>query len=191
MYFPDADDAFSSLTVPEVLAALRLALDDLEQWLLTSLPGSRLLTIRQWQMFQHAPKWIRRIQNTTWAASILMNPANVARLWTSRVTADPITTELQTEVLAVIYLRFIREMGFYLIEMNSGRLRGGADAYRRHFQTASERPVERGEQPLADSASAQTVNVALVGQVSSGKSSLINALTGVHQAAVDLLPKTR
>ncbi len=31
----------------------------------------------------------------------------------------------------------------------------------------------------------------MVGQVSSGKSSLINALTGVHQAAVDLLPKTR
>jgi uncharacterized protein len=33
--------------------------------------------------------------------------------------------------------------------------------------------------------------VALVGQVSSGKSSLINALTGVQQAAVDILPKTR
>jgi predicted GTPase len=35
------------------------------------------------------------------------------------------------------------------------------------------------------------VTVALVGQVSSGKSSLINALTGAQQAAVDILPKTR
>ena len=190
-YFPEAPDPFSSLTVPEVLAAVRLALDDMEQWLLTSLPGSRLLSIKQWQSLQHAPKWIRRIQNTTWAASILMNPANIARLWTSRMTADPITTELQTEVLAVIYLRFIREMGFYLIEMNSGRLRGGADAYRRHFQSGPGHPAEQSEQQSPVASGAQTVNVALVGQVSSGKSSLINALTGVHQAAVDLLPKTR
>ncbi|HXY37019.1 MAG TPA: GTPase [Planctomycetaceae bacterium] len=190
-YFPDAEDAFSSLTVPEVLAALRLALDDLEQWLLTSLPGSRLLSIKQWQMLQHAPKWIRRIQNTTWAASILINPLNIARLWTSRVAAEPITTELQTEVLAVIYLRFIREIGFYLIEMNSGRLRGGADAYRRHFQADAARSSERGEKPPAGPPTVQTVNVALVGQVSSGKSSLINALTGAHRAAVDVLPKTR
>jgi uncharacterized protein len=190
-YFPEAEDPYSSLTVPEVLAAVRLALDDMEQWLLTSLPGSRLLSIRQWQLLQHAPKWIRRIQNTTWAASILMNPLNIARLFTSRMTADPITTELQSEVLAVIYLRFIREMGFYLIEMNSGRLRGGADAYRRRFQGDAIRPTEPGEQSSAASAGDRTVNVALVGQVSSGKSSLINALTGVHQAAVDILPKTR
>jgi predicted GTPase len=190
-YFPDAEDPYSSLTVPEVLAAVRLSLDDLEQWLLTSLPGSRLLSIRQWQMFQHAPKWIRRIQNTTWAASILMNPANIARWWTSKATADPITTELQTEVLAVIYLRFIREMGFYLIEMNSGRLRGGADAYRRHFQAGAGRVAESAENTGPFPSSTQCVNVALVGQVSSGKSSLVNALTGAHQAAVDILPKTR
>jgi hypothetical protein len=189
-YFPDAEDPFSSLTVPEVLAAVRLALDDLEQWLLTSLPGSRMLSIKHWQMLQHAPKWVRRIQNTTWAASILMNPANIARLWTSRMTADPITTELQTEVLAVIYLRFIREIGFYLIEMNSGRLRGGADAYRRHFQSDANHSPERAA-PSGGPPNPQCVNVALVGQVSSGKSSLVNALTGVHQAAVDILPKTR
>ena len=53
-YFPDANDPFSSLTVPEVVAAVRLAVDDLEQWLLTSLPGSRMLSIKQWQMLQHA-----------------------------------------------------------------------------------------------------------------------------------------
>ncbi len=190
-YFPDAEDPYSSLTVPEVLAAVRLALDDMEEWLLTSFPGSRLLSIKQWQMLQHAPKWIRRIQNTTWAASILMNPANIARLWTSRATADPITTELQTELLAVIYLRFIREIGFYLIEMNSGRLRGGANAYRRHFQSASARSSESAQATPSASATSPTINVALVGQVSSGKSSLINALTGSHQAAVDILPKTR
>jgi uncharacterized protein len=177
-YYPDAADAYSSLTVPEVLAAVRLALDDLEQWLLTSVPGSRLLSIKQWQMLQHAPKWVRLFQNTTWAASILMNPANIARLFTSRMTAEPITTELQSEILAVIYLRFIREIGFYLIEMNSGRLRGGADAYRRHFQRDDASAAPLGGQSRGSGE--QSVKVALVGQVSSGKSSLVNALTWAH-----------
>jgi len=191
-YYPGASDPLTSLTVPEVVAAVRLAVDDTEQWLLTSVPGSRLLTIRQWQMLQHAPKWIRRLQNVSWAASILMNPANIARYWSSKLTADPVTTELQTELLAVLYLRFMRQMGFYLIEMNSGRLRGGADAYRRSFpgdlaRSQARMASDSSLNPIAPEA----VAVALVGQVSSGKSSLINALTGVQQAAVDILPKTR
>ncbi|HUE16080.1 MAG TPA: GTPase [Planctomycetaceae bacterium] len=191
-YHPGASDPLTSLTVPEVLAAVRLAVDDTEQWLLTSVPGSRLLSIRQWQMLQSAPTWIRRFQNATWAASMLMNPLNIARFWSSRMTADPVTTELQQELLAVIYLRFMRQMGFYLIEMNSGRLRAGADAYRRAFpaEAARVQAPTAGESPLS-TAAVQPVTVSLVGQVSSGKSSLINALTGVHQAAVDILPETR
>src|SRR5690606_6338684 len=116
-------DPLGSLTVPEVLAAIRLAVDDMERWMLTSVPGSRLLTIGQWQMLQWAPTWFRRIQNAAWAASILINPANVARFFSSRLTYDPITAELQDEILAVVYLRFVRQVGYYLIEMNSGRLR--------------------------------------------------------------------
>jgi uncharacterized protein len=190
-YHPGASDPFTALTVPEVLAALRLAVDDTEQWLLTSVPGSRLLSIRQWQMLQSAPTWYRRIQNATWVASMLMNPVNIARFWSSRLTADPVTTEIQQELLAVIYLRFMRQMGFYLIEMNSGRLRGGADAYRRAFPQSARTQTPRPAHAPLQSAALQPVTVALVGQVSSGKSSLINALTGTEQAAVDILPETR
>ena len=68
--------------------------------------------------------------------------------------------------------------------MNSGRLRGGADAYRRAF------PAESCGPPPEHAAS-QPLTVALVGQVSSGKSSLVNALVGGHQAAVDILPETK
>ena len=89
-------------------------------------------------------------------------------------------------------------MGFYLIEMNSGRLRGGADAYRRAFpQDGARQGTMDGPPPSSANAgseqtpSVQPVTVALVGQVSSGKSSLVNALTGVEQAAVDILPETR
>jgi predicted GTPase len=102
-------------------------------------------------------------------------------------------------------------MGFYLIEMNSGRLRGGADLYR---QTFSRRGLE-GLGPVRPAASAaaeaeattssssaavtsdnlfaapSTVRIALVGQVNSGKSSLINILIGEDRTTVDTLPATR
>ena len=159
--------------------------------MLESVPGSRMLTIRHWQMMQHAPEWLTKISEATWAASVLLNPANIVRYIASKSTWGPVSEQLQSEVLEVVYLRFIRQVGYYLIEMNSGRLRGGADAYRTAFgdrertqQLAeAKRSVEFGESP--------PVTIALVGQVSSGKSSLINRLTGEVQAAVDVLPETR
>ena len=195
-YHPKATDPLSSLTVPEILAAARLAVDDMEHWTLTALPGSRLLTVRQWRMLQSAPTWIRRIQYATWAASILLNPLNVAQFFVSKLTVDPVTAALQTEFLSALYLRFFQLLGFYLIEMNSGRLRAGADAYRRAFPSAAggsagEAPGRPASRSAVARVEPQPLTVALVGQVSAGKSSLINALTGSHQAAVDILPETR
>ena len=66
LYHPNAADPFERLTVPEVLAAVRLAGDDMERWMLESVPGSRMLTIRHWQMMQHAPEWLTTISEATW-----------------------------------------------------------------------------------------------------------------------------
>jgi predicted GTPase len=125
----------------------------------------------------------------------LLNPLNIARYGFSRVTVDKVGSNLQSEVLAGIYLRFIRQVGFYLIEMNSGRLRGGADAYRNAFeqQQRAGRSNAIGENNLAQkhSPTSRPVTIGIVGQVSAGKSSLINYLTGGRQATVDVLPQTR
>ncbi|MCA8997585.1 MAG: 50S ribosome-binding GTPase [Planctomycetaceae bacterium] len=190
-YHPRAEDPINSLTVPEVLAAMRLAVDDIEGWMLHSVPGSHLVTIGQWKMLRHAPKWIERIQNAAWATGVLVNPANVVKYLTSRLTMGPISQELQAEFLAAVYLRFIRQVGFYLIEMNSGRLRGGADKYRQAFQPKS-RSVVSGipDADMSPSLMPESLTVALVGQVKAGKSSLVNALIGDQVAATDVLPET-
>jgi uncharacterized protein len=191
LYHPRASDPLKHLRVPEVLAAVRLAVDDMEQWMLESVPGSHLLTIRQWKMLQSAPHWFDRASEAAWVASMLFNPANIARYFASRWTWDPVAEQLQSEVLAVMYLRFIRQVGFYLVEMNSGRLRGGAGAYRAAFgRPADVAPGVAQQQPPGPFAS-PPVTIALVGQVSSGKSSLVNLLTGRAEAAVDVLPETR
>ncbi|MEZ6144920.1 MAG: GTPase [Planctomycetaceae bacterium] len=191
LYHPKAADPLDQLTVPEVLAAIRLAGDDMERWMLESVPGSRMLTIRHWQLLQSAPEWANKLSEATWVASVLLNPANIVRYLASRWTWGPVSEQIQSEVLAVVYLRFIRQVGYYLIEMNSGRLRGGADAYRAAFgqRGQTDRPfdVDR-DSKFTDS---PPITISLVGQVSSGKSSLINRLTGQVQAAVDILPETK
>src|SRR5690606_25379354 len=167
LYHPKASDPLKHLRVPEVLAAVRLAVDDMEQWMLESVPGSHLLTIRHWQMLQSAPEWFDRLAETAWVASMLFNPANIARYIASKATWDPVAEQLQSEVLAVVYLRFIRQVGFYLVEMNSGRLRGGADAYRAAFGAAPEVTTDAIEKRPAGSLEVPPVTIALVGQVSS------------------------
>ena len=191
-YHPGASDPYSSVTVPEALAAMRLVVDDMEQWMLAAVPGSRLLTIRHWKMLGEAPKWYRRLQDTAWVGAVLINPLNIARYFSSQLTLGPVTTELQTEFLAAVYLRFIRQLGVYVIEMNSGRLRGGADVYRAALQSSPEAAAGRlSDRWTPGTVAAEPVTIALVGQVSSGKSSLVNALSGSHQAEVDLLPETQ
>jgi small GTP-binding protein len=187
-YHPGAADPISSLTIPEVLAALRLVVDDMERWMLDAVPGSRLLTIRQWKWLRLAPRWLERAQNAVWAASVLVNPANVLKYLTSSVTVGPLTQELHTELLATIYLRFMRQLGFYLIEMNSGRLRGGADRYRSAFGSLPDAPAAAASVPAAFVP--ESLSVAVVGQVKAGKSSLVNALIGERLARSDVLPET-
>lgn len=186
-YHPAADNPLDPVTVPELLAVVRLAIDDLEAWLPQTVPGSRLLTIGRWKQLRNAPEWFARLRDLSWAASILWNPANLVRLLVSRWAGTHVTTSLQTELVATAYLRFLDRVGFYLKELNSGRLRGGADTYRATFVVPGAEPPNN----IPRSIEPQSVTIALIGQTSSGKSSLINALVGDQVARVDVLPETR
>jgi predicted GTPase len=212
-YFPNAQDPYSSLKVTEVLSAVHLAVEDLEELTTERLPVAQWLTIGQWQSIGHTPKWYNRVQESVWLSSMVYNPLNVLRYFTSKATVEPLGQQLQQELLIRLYMKFIYQVGFYLIEMNSGRLRGGTGKYRQYFghrrsETLGQEPVSEAKvatatlatSPIVESrdtnqpvepAPSEAVRIVLVGQVSSGKSSLINALLGNHQAECDVLPKTR
>jgi len=85
-------------------------------------------------------------------------------------------------VLVWFHAAYLHEMGRYLIELNSGRLRVGAARYRQLLAADAMPPT------------AATVNlslgVAFVGPVKAGKSSLVNTLLGEDRAGVDVVPLT-
>lgn len=211
-YSPNAADPLGRLTVPEVMAAAELALRDTSQWVRDYVPGSHLLRIDHWRMVAQAPRWARLARNAWWVGSILLNPAEIVRQLISKVSVDSASRELQAGLLAGFYAVFIQRVGFYLIEVHSGRLRLGADHYRDvqrrfgppspHSAAESPTPPSTAAPPAAarppGKANAKTppgaedgaLTLVVAGQAKAGKSSLINALLGSSQAAVDILPCT-
>lgn len=191
-YHPRATDPLESVSVVELLAAVQLVAEDLETMLRENVPGSHLITVSQWRMLANAPAWWRNASNLGWLVSVVVNPANIARFAVSKAFADPLSQQLQTNMLGTFYVMFARQLGYYLIELNSGRLRGGSARYREVMRQMKPEASETSAESVPDMAKkAVTVTIAVIGQVKAGKSSLVNCLIGEQHAAVDVLPLTR
>ena len=191
-YHPNATDPLGEASVVELLTTVQLVTEDLEETLRKSVPGSHLMTVSQWRMLAKAPAWWRTASNLGWLTSIVLNPTSLARFAVSKAFVDPLSKQLQTNLLGTFYALFVRQLGFYLIELNSGRLRAGSAAYRAAMKrldadatsSTSTEPPESKPKPV-------TVTIAVIGQVKAGKSSLVNCLLGEQRAAVDVLPLTQ
>ncbi len=194
-YHPHARDPIGARSVLEILAVAQLALEDSHRWVSEYVPGSHLVSIDQWRLLAQAPRWLSLAGNLGWAVSIAANPMNLGRFLAQKMTMNTGARQLQENALAWFYAMFMGRAGFYLIEMNSGRLRGDPRDYRRLTRTeleppgAAPRPAASRKPPRPASPSTHVV-IAVVGQVKAGKSSLINALIGQHAARVDSLPAT-
>lgn len=148
-YHPKATDPFSSLTVPEILAAGQLALEDLSEMYDDYVPGGHMLTIRNLRSISRLPKRYSLVANIATAAAAFFNPmAALGRYVASKSVMEPVTRAMQANVLVWFYTLFLQRVGYYLIEMNSGRLRGGSKRFRQAFdrlKKSGERPWEASD----------------------------------------------
>ena len=197
-YHPKVAEPLDALSVVEVMAVVRLVAEDMEVWFDENIPGSHLVSIGQWRMLAKVPSWWRAVSNAGWIAAVVMNPfAGIARYAASKVFVDPVTKQVQNNVFGAFFMLYLRQVGFYLIELNSGRLRGGSARYRSAMSRLEARPREAAgadngvSTKVALSHEPVTVTIAIIGQVKAGKSSLANCLLGEQQAAVDILPLTQ
>jgi len=194
-YHPRAADPLGSLSVVEILAAVQLVSEDVEDWFLKYVPASHLVTVSHWRLLSKAPEWYQTAVNAGWAASILLNPLNIARYFVSQFAVAPLAQQLQQNLLGTFYTLYVRQAGYYLIELNSGRLRGGSKRYREWMRqlhgTESPPAAAMPQATAATDVAPVTITLAVIGQVKAGKSSLVNCLLGGQQAATDVLPATK
>ncbi len=190
-YGTSGTNALHPVTIVEILAVIHLAAEDLEGWFQANIPGSDLATFGHFERLPLIARTLDLGQSIFFLATAITNPAKLLSypLWRK---AGSVTNELQDELVRAFYYRYLREIGFYLIEMYSGRLKGGGRHYRETFGTMS-RAVHaaRGDVSKLAELSAANTTIAVMGQVKAGKSSLINALMHASVAQTSVLPETR
>jgi uncharacterized protein len=107
---------------------------------------------------------------------------------------NPVIEELKQESLTGLYRAFVLQLGKYLIELNSRRLQVGPARWRALMEASRATATPSESSPavtgLAVDQAPDALRIIVAGQVKAGKSSLINALIGRQQAAVDVLPLT-
>ena len=197
VYRPGQADPFAHLTMPEVLACGELVTHDLTKLVREGVPGSHLFTLgdmqRLYNVVDSATTWYPRLRNVYWAASLVFNPIKTAaQIAYTKGMMGPAQDGVKANVLQWFQAVYLREVGRYLIELNSGRLRVGAKRYLELTRTAAD-PAVVADAPAAGADPAVEplpLTVAIVGPVKAGKSSLANALLGEQRAATDVLPLT-
>ena len=194
-YNPTSTDPLGSLSIVELLAISHLVSEDLEAWFQTYVPGSHLITVSQWRTLGHVPGWWNVLSNVGTIASVVLDPTKIPRYLAMRGAGDPLINLVKSNLLGAFCRFYIQRIGYYLVELNSGRLRGGSSRYRQTMEliNPSAWPPRGADASgsVGTKPASVTVTIAIVGQVKSGKSSLANCLLGDQRAAVDVLPLTR
>jgi predicted GTPase len=186
-YHPRAKDPIASLTIPEILAVIELAAHDMSELVDQYLPGGHLLTINDWRRAKQVSDWYRTANNAYWLISALFSPINTGVRYTaSKLGMSRPFQLLQQNLLTWFYTAYVHRIGTYLIDVDSGRLRVGARRYQELLK--GRLPDSTTDGDAADRIDQVTLTV--IGQVKSGKSSLINALLGEQRARTDVLPAT-
>ena len=205
VYRPDAADPVGIVTVPEILSVVELASHDLNELARKYVPGSHLMTVDHWRTARRAVDWYRKAANIYWLGSAVFDPIKTAVRYAAAKYGMGRPLELfQQNVILWFYSAYVREVGFYLIELYSGRLKVGTERYRELMKAHGHHPggppvvvpPPDGVPPATDEPPADApprpvgVSIVLIGQVKAGKSSLVNALLGERKAATDVLPLT-
>ncbi len=204
VYRPGAKNPLEHVTIPEILTCVELVTTDLNAMVDKYVPGSSVITIGHLQMARKGSEYYKTAMDIYWVVSAALNPLKtIVQYAGSRFGVQAGTTQIQNNVLHWFFLSFVHQLGRYLVELNSGRLKVGAKRYRELMAKHQAPGGGPGPAPAAPESPApmddlegetrldlHRVTVSVVGPVKAGKSSLINALFGETKAAVAQVPLT-
>jgi uncharacterized protein len=200
IYQPGTTTPLGHVTIPEILTCVELVNADLTALVDKYVPGSSFVTLNHMRMARKASDYYQTASNIYWVVSAALNPLKtVVQYAGSTLGLQPGLSQIQNNVLHWFFLSFVHQLGRYLIELNSGRLKVGAKRYRelmaRHqaptpADATAPPPAAAGDVEPETRLDVLRVTVSVVGPVKAGKSSLINALFGETRTAVAPVPLT-
>ncbi len=183
---PDDKDPLWRFTVPEALALVERVARDLRPFVADSIPLGDQLTVAQVIKIY---RWRSAVDVVSqaydlWRLVRLLNPAAAISTEARERLTRKLYSSLRDELAGRLTREYVREVGRAAIDLYGGRLRVSGSALAGHVsaETTRDRAVPEIAEPL---------RLLVAGQISTGKSSLINALASQVRAAIDVLPATR
>ena len=184
---PEVAEPLWQFTVPEAFAMLERVSARLGDFTYTSVPLSDRLTVGQALALY---RWRGSIEAYEKAYGIwrLLRLANPLTAVTGELR-DRLSRQMlqwgREHLMRQLAEAYVREVGRAAIDLYGGRLKVGHAELQAHVSGTS-----RADLGVAQATVAEPLRIMVAGQVSAGKSSLINALGGEIRAAVDALPTT-
>ncbi len=180
---PQDNEPLWRFTVPEALALIERVSRDLKPFVVDNIPLGDQLTVAQVIKIY---RWRSAIDVAEkaydiWRIVRLLNPITAVTNEARERLSKKLYAGVRDELARRLTQGFVKEVGRAAIDLYGGRLRVSGEELADHVSDATERDRKSPE-------IAEPLRVLVAGQISAGKSSLINALTRELRAAVDVLP---
>lgn len=186
-FHADSQYPILEFPLPFLLKLIVLVCDDIQRDVLDKIPGSHAVTVRQLlgvkQSLDAIKSGVKFVQVGQW----LFNWPGAALAKARGALFDKGLDAITQEIAQRLVKAYIGKLGYYAIQLYSGLISLDDSA------PTSQLTPESDHDMSATQAREQTVEplrILVLGQVSSGKSSLINALFGKIKTAAGWLPTT-
>lgn len=187
LYYPAVERPLLELTVPHGLLIIERACHDLRTEIAHQVPMSHRLTLGD---LARAYRWkatAERLLDLYRAGRLVVSPVNavLGEVWERlrRQSYGAAWSELHRWLLQ----EYVRKVGYYAIELYSGRLALTEDTPGTAATSASRHDLGQAEAQTAATAE-EPLRILVLGRANAGKSSLVNALFGRLTAPTDVLP---
>lgn len=172
--------------LPYLLKLITLVCEDLQREVLDNIPGSHAITLGDLLRAKQTLNSINTLRSFFDVGSWLFNWPGAALAKARSVLLDKGLDVVKQEVAKRLVNAYIDKLGKYAIQLYSGQITLEDISPIEQLTSQSQTDIET----FQDNPTIEPFRVLLLGQVSSGKSSLLNALFGELTSAVDLLPTT-
>ncbi len=188
-FHPRSNQPELEIPVPHVLQIVELVAGDLREAFSEHVPGAHVLTVNDFQRLGRLAGFAKRFYFLYRITSFGFNPVSALMREIRGAAAGELAQASGGELKGWALGFCVRKAGYYAIELYSGQLLLDGVEFDGYQTSPSRRQTDRAEtnrERMAD----EPLRILVLGQVNSGKSSLINALFGEARAAVDAIPRT-
>ncbi|MDO9105333.1 MAG: GTPase [Methylovulum sp.] len=173
--------------LPYLLKLIVLVCDDIQHEVLDKIPGSHAVRVGDLLRAKQAVDTLHNLKSAFTIGNWLFNWSGAALAQARGVLFSKGLNTVTTELSQRLVSAYINKLGYYAIQLYSGQLSLDDIVPTERLSAASTADIAES---LARGQSMEPLRFLVLGQVSSGKSSLINALFGEIKSAAGFLPVT-